>query len=101
MFCRYAYVRKQQLTQPWTVLAAVDLNTHLLLVRRMSILHIVGFDFTIFELYALRNLLQVVSSYILIKVYMIDLLLQILRMGELRSQITIVGKKQYTCRVTV
>jgi hypothetical protein len=42
-----------------------------------------------------------VSGYILVKVNMIDLLFQILRMSELRCHISIVGKQEYTCCITI
>ena len=66
-----------------TVLARMNLDAHLLLVNGIGILHVVGLYFTILEHDALRNLLQVMSRHVLIKIYMIDLLLQIFRMCQL------------------
>ena len=40
-------------------------------------------------------------SEVLVEVYVIYLLLQELRMSQLRSQVTIVGQQEYTCCVTV
>ena len=83
------------------VLTRMDLNAHLLLVHRIGILNGIGLDLTVFKHHAFGNLLQVVGRHIAVGIYMINLLLQELRMGQLRSQIAIVGQEQHTSGVTV
>ena len=79
----------------------MDLYAHLFLICWTGILHIVSFDLTVFELYTVGNLLQVMGRHILVKEYMIDLLLQILRMGQLGSQITIIRQQKNTSCIAV
>jgi hypothetical protein len=79
----------------------VNLDANLLLIGWVSVLNVVGLNLAVLELDALGNLLQIVSGYVLIEIYVIDLLLQILRMCKLRSQIAIVGEQQHTSSVAV
>ena len=79
----------------------MDLYAHLLLVLLVSIFACVSLDFAIFKLDAVANLLDVMCSDVLVEIYVINLLLEELRMSELRSHVSIVGEKQYTCGVAV
>ena len=63
------------------VLARVDFNAHLLLVDGVSILDVVGLDLAVLKLNTLGNLLEVVGRDILIEIDVINLLLEVLRMG--------------------
>ena len=79
----------------------MNLDTYLLLVSIAGIVDSVGLDFTIVKGDTLGNLLNIVSSNGLVEIYVVDLLLQELRMSQLRSQVTIVGQKQHTSGVAV
>ena len=79
----------------------MDLNAHLLLVLLVGILACVGLNLTVLQLDAVANLLQVVCGDVLVKIYVINLLLEELWMSELGCHVTIVGEKQYTCGVAV
>ena len=62
----------------------MDLNTHLFLVCSISILYVVSMYLSVLELYAVCYLLQVMGCAVLVEIDMIYLLLQELRMCELR-----------------
>ena len=79
----------------------MDLNAHLLLVLLVGILACVGLNLTVLQLDAVANLLQVVCGDVLVKIYVINLLLEELWVSELGCHVTIVGEKQYTCGVAV
>ena len=79
----------------------MDLDTYLSLVCRASILDGIGMDFTVVERDAVGNLLHVMSRQFLVEVDVVYLLLQELRVSELRSQVTVVGEEEHTRRVTV
>ena len=79
----------------------MNLDAHLLLVDSIGILHVIGLDLTVFQLDTLGNGLQVVSGDVLVEIDVIDLLLEIFRMGELRCEVTIVGEQKHTRGVTV
>ena len=79
----------------------MDLNAYLLLVDGVGILHVIGLDLSILQLYALGNLLEVVSGDVLIEIDVIDLLLEILGMGELRGEVSIIGEQKHTGGVAV
>ena len=79
----------------------MNLDAHLLLVVGVCILYVVGMDLAVLELDASCNLSEVVSGDVLVEVDVVDLLLEELRMGELRSQVAIVGEQEHTRGVTV
>ena len=83
------------------VLAAVYLDAHLALVVVVGILYGVGVYLAIFEGDAIGYLLHVVGGKVLVKIYVIDLLLQELRVSELAGELAIVGKEQHTHGVAV
>ena len=58
-------------------------------------------DFTIIQRNTLYNLIQVCLCHILVAIYMIDFLLQELRMSQFRCQVTVICQKQHTCSITV
>ena len=84
-----------------TVLTRVNLNAYLLLVGWRCILDSISFDITVIEGDTVKNLTHIISCNRLVEVNMIYLLLQELRVSKLRSKVTIVSEKQYTCCVTV
>ena len=84
-----------------TVLATMDLDTYLCLVVVISILYCVCLDLAILKSDTVTNLLQVVSCHVAVEMYVINLLLQELRMGKLAGQVAIVGQKKHTCSVAV
>ena len=67
----------------------------------VSISYCICLDLAIFQSDTLADLLHIVSSEVLVEVYVIYLLLQELRVSQLRSQVTIVGQQENTCCVTV
>ena len=79
----------------------MDFDAHLCLVALVCIIYCVCLDLAIIQSDTITNLLQVVSSDVLVEMYMINLLLQELRMCQLTCQITIVGEKEDTCGVAV
>ena len=83
------------------VLAAVYLDAHLALVVVVGILYGVSVYLAIFEGDAIGYLLHVVGGKVLVKIYVIDLLLQELRVSELAGELAIVGKEQHTHGVAV
>ena len=83
------------------VLARVDLDTHLLLVVSIRILYVICLDLAVLQRDTVSNLLQVMGGHVLVEVYVIDLLLQELRMGQFRSHVTIVRQEQHTGGVAV
>ena len=83
------------------ILTGVNLNAYLLLIDSVSILDVVSLDFPVLELHALGNVLQVVSSNVLVKIDMINLLLEELRVGEFRCQVAVVSKQEHTRCVAV
>ena len=55
----------------------------------------------VLKLDALSNLLHVVSRYVLVEVYVVYLLLQELRVCELRSEVAVVGQEEHTGGIAV
>jgi hypothetical protein len=84
-----------------TVLTAVDLDTYLAVVTLVGILNSVGMYLAILQLNALSDLLQILGSHVLVEEYMVDLLLEELRMGQLAGKLTVVGQQQHTGGVAV
>ena len=97
----YAIAEVLEDTANDTVLAAVDLDANLTLVCIACILDCVCMYLTVLKLYTVSYLLQVVGCYVLVEIYMVDLLLEELRMCKLRSQIAVVGEQEYTSGVAV
>ena len=83
------------------VLAAVDLDAYLALVCVACILDSVCMYLAVLQLDALSNLLHVVSRYVLVEVYVVYLLLQELRVCELRSEVAVVGEQEHAGCVAV
>ncbi len=83
------------------VLATVNLYTHLTLVGVAGILDGIGLDLTIVEVDALCDLAHIMCGDVLVKIYMIHLLLQELRMSQLAGQVAIIGEQQHTCSISV
>ena len=79
----------------------MNLYTYLLLIHCIGILHLIGLNLSIFERDTIAYLLKVVSGDVLVKIDMVNLLLQELGMSELAGHVTIVGEEQYSCSVTV
>ena len=79
----------------------MDLDTHLLLVSLVGILNVVGLDLAILELDALCNLREIMSGNSLIEIDVVDLLLEVLGMRQLRGEVAIVGEEEHTRGVTV
>ena len=84
-----------------TVLARMNLDAYLLLVGRRSIFDSVSLDFTIIEGDTVSNLLHIVSCHVLVEKYVVNLLLQELRVSELTCEVTIVSEKEYAGSVAV
>jgi len=84
-----------------TVLARVDLDTNLVLVLFVGISNGISMDGTIVKFDACCNASEIGLGHILVKPYVIDLLLDVLGMGEFRSEVTIVGEEQHTSGVAV
>ena len=83
------------------VLAAVYLYAHLTLVGIVGIFDCIGMDLSVFQLYSVRNLLQVVGCNVLVEEDVVHFLLEILRMGQLAGQIAVVCKQEYAGSVAV
>ena len=83
------------------VAARVDFDTGLLAVGGGDVAHSIGVDGTVVEFYTVGNVLHVFLADGLIGPYLVDFLLDILRMGELSCQVTVVGEQQYTSGVAV
>ena len=79
----------------------MNLYAHLLLVCGAGIFNGIGMDFAILQLNAIGNQLHVGCSDSLVAMHMINLLLQILGVGELAGQFTVIGEKQHTRGVAV
>ena len=97
----YAIAEVLEDTANDTVLAAVNLDAYLALVGVTCILDSVCMHLAVLKLYAVSYLLQVVSCNVLVEIYMVDLLLEELRMCKLRSQVAIVGEQEHTGGVAV
>ena len=69
------------------VLTRVDFNAHLRLVLLIGISNSVGMYFAIVEGDTFGYLLNVVSSNVFVQIYVVDLLLEELRVSELRGEV--------------
>jgi len=83
------------------VLAAVNLDAYLALVCVACVLDSVCMYLAVLQLDALSNLLHVVSCYVLVEEYVVHLLLQELRVCELRSEVAVVGEQEHAGCVAV
>ena len=83
------------------VAARVDFDTGLLAVGGGDVAHSIGVDGTVVEFYTVGNVLHVFLADGLIGPHLVDFLLDILRVSELGSQVTVVGEQQYTSGVAV
>ena len=79
----------------------MNLDAHLALVVVIGILDGVGVHFTIFEGDAVGYLLHVVGGKVLVKIYVIDLLLQEFRVSKLTGELSIVGKEQHAHGIAI
>ena len=79
----------------------MNLNAYLRLVVFLGIFDGICMHLAILQLDTLGNLLHISSGYILVEIYVIDLLLEELWMRELGSQVTVVGKQEHTRGVSV
>ena len=61
----------------------MNLDAYLLLIGWVSVLNVVGLNLAVLELDALGNLLQIVSGNVLVEIYVLNLLVETLRMCEL------------------
>ncbi len=55
----------------------------------------------VLQLYAVGYLLHIVSGEVLVEEHMVYLLLEELRVGQLRCQLAVIGKKEHACGVAV
>ena len=83
------------------VAATVDLDTGLFAVGGRYVAHCIGMDGTVVELNAVGDVLHVLLADGLVGPHLVDFLLDILRMGEFGSQVTVVGEQQHTSGVAV
>ena len=79
----------------------MNLNAHLLLVCVGGIADCIGLDVAIFERDAIGNLLHVGGREVLVKMNMVNLLLQELGVSEFGCQVAVVGEEKHTCGVAV
>ena len=83
------------------VLARVNLNAYLVLVLLVGVLDSIGMYLAIFQLNAFSDLLNVVLSDGLVKIDMINFLLEELRMSQLAGQVAVVGEQQNSGSVAI
>ena len=79
----------------------MDLDTYLVLILLVSVCNSIGMDRTILKLDASSDLGEIGLSNVLVKPYVVDLLLHVLRVSQLRSEVTIVGKEKHASGVAV
>ena len=84
-----------------TVAARVNLYSGLLAVGRRYVAHSIGMDWSVVKLYAIGNVLHVVLRDWFVGPYLINLLLHIFRVSELRREVTVVGEQKHTGCVAV
>ena len=70
----------------------MDLYAGLLLVGVGDVAYLIGMDLTVVKLYAVGNALHILFGNGLVGPYMVDFLLDVLGMGELRGQVAVVGE---------
>jgi hypothetical protein len=83
------------------VLTGMDLDTHLLLVNRVGILHVISLNFPVIEGNTLCYLLEIMGGDVAVEIGVVNFLLQELRMRQLRSEVTVVGEQEHACGITV
>ncbi len=76
-------------------------NTYLLLVHRIGIFNSVSLYLSVVEHDTVTNLLDVMSSNVLVKIYVIYFLLEELRMSQLAGQVTVICQQKHTCGIAV
>ena len=83
------------------VFPAVNLDAYLTLVGVAGILDGVGMYFAVLKFDSVGNLLQVVCCHVLVKIDMVNLLLEELGVCELRGEVAVVGEEKHAGGVAV
>ena len=79
----------------------MDFYTHLVLILLVGVCDGISMDRTIVEFDTGSDTRQIGLGHVLVEPYVIDLLLDVLGMRELRSEVAIVGEEKHTSSVAV